>query len=247
MKNMISSQNKGLFRLLFMIIFINAGFDNLFAQNLHPETAGAHGDSLAQIHEPKLYTLKTAAFILPGSLFLYGIAAPLIKGIHNIDENIYAHIQTSHPSFHTNAAEYLTWVPSASVFVLNAANIKTTHNFKEHLIIEAGSIIITGGIGYALRIATHNVSDYNTHNTQFPSGHTANAFRGAEILHQELKNDHVLLSYSGYLVAASVGVLRLYTRDHLLTQVLAGAGVGILSTKLSYWIFEKIKHRKNRV
>ena len=111
----------------------------------------------------------------------------LIKGIHNIDENIYAHIQTSHPSFQTNAAEYLMWAPSASVFALNAANIKTTHNFKEHLIIEAGSIIITGGIGYALRIATHNVSDYNTHNTQFPSGHTANAFRGADILHQEPK------------------------------------------------------------
>ena len=46
-------------------------------------------------------------------------------------------------------------------------------------------------------------------------------------------------------VATAVGVLRIYNRDHLLTEVLAGAGLGILSTKLTYWIFDKVKHGRN--
>ena len=80
--------------------------------------------------------------------------------------------------------------------------------------------------------------------TKFPSGHTANAFRGAEILHQELKESNKLLSYSGYIVATAVGVLRIYNKDHLLSEVLAGAGLGILSSKLTYWIFDKVKSKR---
>jgi membrane-associated phospholipid phosphatase len=38
-----------------------------------------------------------------------------------------------------------------------------------------------------------------------------------------------------------VGVLRIYNKQHYLSEVIAGAGLGILSTKLTYWIFDKIK------
>ena len=60
-------------------------------------------------------------------------------------------------------------------------------------------------------------------------------------MHQELKEASPVLSYSGFLVAAGVGALRIYNDDHLLSEVLAGAGLGILSTKLTYWIFDKLK------
>src|SRR6185312_13161698 len=112
-----------------------------------------------------------------------------------------------------------------------AFNVKTKHSFKQHLVLDAGSIIITGGFGYAMRLLSKHSSDYSTSNTKFPSGHTANAFRGAELLHQELKNTNKLLSYSGYLAATTVGFLRIWNKDHLLTQVVSGAGLGILSTK----------------
>ena len=128
---------------------------------------------------------------------------------------------------------------------MDALKIKTTHNFGEHLMIDAGSIIITGGIGYGMRLLSRNSKLYKNSKTVFPSGHTANAFRGAEILHQELKESNKLLSYSGYVIAAGVGVLRIYDKDHLLSEVLAGAGLGILSSKLTYWIFNKVKYKKD--
>jgi membrane-associated phospholipid phosphatase len=94
-----------------------------------------------------------------------------------------------------------------------------------------------------MRKISQHIEVYNTHNTEFPSGHTANAFRGAEIVHQELKFSHPVLSYSGYVVATGVGLLRIYNKNHLLSEVIAGAGLGILSTKLTYWVFGKVKEK----
>jgi len=186
-------------------------------------------------------SLKPAGLILPGSLLLYGCLKPAINGISDLDNRIMNDIQQRYPGFHTNAADYLMWTPSASVYAMDAFHVKTAHHFREHLIIEAGSVIITGGIGYGMRIISRNIDVYKTNNTKFPSGHTANAFRGAEIVHQELKKTHPVLSYSGYVVATGVGMLRIYGKEHLLSEVLAGAGLGILSTKLTYWIFNKVR------
>jgi membrane-associated phospholipid phosphatase len=131
------------------------------------------------------------------------------------------------------------WVPSASVYAMDALKVKTKHDFKQHLILDAGSILITGGIGYGMRLISKHIDAYSENGTKFPSGHAANAFRGAEIVHQELKDQSPVLSYSGYVVATGVGLLRIYNKNHLLTEILAGAGLGILSTKLTYWIFHK--------
>ena len=187
--------------------------------------------------------LKPSGLIIPGALLIYGGLKPVINGIPKLDDRIWTHVQVYNPNFHTNAADYLMWVPSASVYAMDAFHVKTQHTFKEHLILDAGSILITGGIGYVMRKISQHIEVYNTHNTEFPSGHTANAFRGAEIVHQELKFSHPVLSYSGYVVATGVGLLRIYNKNHLLSEVLAGAGLGILSTKLTYWVFGKVKEK----
>ena len=201
-------------------------------------------DTLVKQNSTNSNYLKPAALIIPGTFLLYSALKPAVSGIENLDDEIFAQVKKNNPGFHTNAEDYLMWTPSASVYVMDAFKVKTKHSFKEHLILDAGSIVITGGIGYAMRLISRNINAYTTQDTKFPSGHTANAFRGAEILHQELKDKNKLLSYSGYLVATTVGVLRIYNKDHLLTEVLAGAGLGILSSKFTYLIFDKVKYKK---
>ncbi len=137
--------------------------------------------------------LKPTALIVPGAFLIYGGLKPVINAIPKLDDRIWTHVQVYNPNFHTNAADYLMWVPSASVYAMDAFHVKTQHTFKEHIILDAGSILITGGIGYAMRKISQHIEVYNTHNTEFPSGHTANAFRGAEIVHQELKFSHPFL------------------------------------------------------
>ena len=73
-------------------------------------------------------------------------------------------------------------------------------------------------------------------NNSFPSGHTATAFAGAEFLWQEYKDVSVWYGISGYIVAVGTGAFRIYNDKHWLTDVAAGAGIGILSTKVAYWI-----------
>lgn len=203
-------------------------------------------DTLIKKKQHKSNYLKPPAIIIPVAFLLYGSLKPVVSGIQNLDNDIMAHVKNKYPDFHTNADDYLIWAPSASIYVMDAFKVKTKHSFKEHLILDAGSIIVTGGIGYVMRKISGNIATYNTQGTEFPSGHTANVFRGAEIVHQELKGSNELLSYSGYLVATSVGILRIYNKQHFLTEVLAGAGLGILSTKLTYWIFDKAKYGKKR-
>lgn len=185
--------------------------------------------------------LKPAALIVPGTFLIYSGLKPFVNGIPKLDDRIMADVTAKYPDFHTNAADYLMWIPSASVYAMDALKVKTRHTFKQHLILDAGSILITGGLGLGMRIISKHITAYNSNETKFPSGHAANVFRGAEILHQELKLQSPVLSYSGYVIATGVGLLRIYTKDHYLTEVFAGAGLGILSTKLTYWLFDKTR------
>jgi membrane-associated phospholipid phosphatase len=230
------------------VLFLNFYSLPLFAQGSANISKPAF-DTLNK-NENREYYLKPPALIIPATFIIYGGLKPVINDISKLDNRIMSHMQERYPDFRGNAADYLMWVPSASVYAMDAFKVKTAHNFKQHLILDAGSILITGGIGLGMRIISSNIKGFDSGNTGFPSGHTANAFRGAEILHQELKQNNKLLSYSGYVAATAVGVLRIYGKEHYLSQVVAGAGLGILSTKITYWIFDKIKrsgHSKEKV
>lgn len=51
----------------------------------------------------------------------------------------------------------------------------------------------------------------------------------------------------GYTMATGTGFLRIYNNRHWLTDVITGAGIGIFSVKLSYWLYPKIfTEKRNR-
>ena len=66
------------------------------------------------------------------------------------------------------------------------------------------------------------------------------------MLWQEYKDYSPWIAYSGYAVAAGTGFLRMYNNRHWLSDVIAGAGFGMLSTKLAYWLYLKIWPNKNK-
>lgn len=79
----------------------------------------------------------------------------------------------------------------------------------------------------------------------FPSGHTSTAFSNAELMHQEYKHLSAWYSVGGYSFAAATGTLRMLNNRHWLSDVVAGAGVGILSTRLAYVIYPWLKEKIN--
>ena len=107
---------------------------------------------------------------------------------------------------------------------------------RDRSVILATSTIITVGSVFALKSITNVERPDGSSNNSFPSGHTAIAFAGAEFLYQEYKDQSIWYGVAGYAVAAGTGIFRMYNNRHWLTDVAAGAGIGILSTKIAYWM-----------
>ena len=121
---------------------------------------------------------------------------------------------------------------------------------RDRSIILGTSYLLMGTSVYALKNITKIERPDHSGFNSFPSGHTATAFAGAEFLWQEYKDVSIWYGISGYLVATGTGIFRIYNDKHWLTDVAMGAGIGILSTKIAYWIFPYIdnhifKSKKN--
>ncbi len=79
----------------------------------------------------------------------------------------------------------------------------------------------------------------------WPSGHTATSFVGAAILHKEYGlTRSPWFSVAGYGVATATGVMRVLNNRHWVSDVMSGAGIGIMSTELGYAIGDLLFKRK---
>ena len=72
----------------------------------------------------------------------------------------------------------------------------------------------------------------------FPSGHTATAFAGAELVRMEYGP---YWGAAAYTLATGVAFLRIYNRWHYFSDVVAGAGVGILCAHIGEWLLPPVK------
>jgi membrane-associated phospholipid phosphatase len=64
------------------------------------------------------------------------------------------------------------------------------------------------------------------------------AFTGAELLRREYGEEYPWVAVAGYAVAIAVGAMRICNNRHWLGDVLAGAGLGIMSVTLVYWALD---------
>ncbi len=90
---------------------------------------------------------------------------------------------------------------------------------------------LVNGIKYTAKEMRPDGSQANS----WPSGHTATAFVGASLLHKEYGlTRSPWFSVAGYGVAAATGVMRVLNNRHWVSDVMSGAGIGIMSTELGY-------------
>ena len=88
---------------------------------------------------------------------------------------------------------------------------------------------------FSLKSVTREPRPDGSSNNSFPSGHTAQAFAAATFLNEEYKDRFHWMPYAAYGLASGVGMLRIANNRHYVSDVLMGAGLGILSMKVAYW------------
>jgi hypothetical protein len=194
---------------------------------------------------PKKANVKSIAkaLIIPTSFIAYGIITQGNNGLNQLDKTTQNSIVTNHNGYHTKIDNYLQFVPAISVYALNAFGVKGKNNLRDRTIIYALSTIISTGIVTPLKHITNVERPDGSSNNSFPSGHTTTAFANAEFLRMEYKEVSPWYGIAGYAMAATTGTLRVYNNRHWVSDVIAGAGFGILSTKLAYWIYPTIKKK----
>lgn len=138
------------------------------------------------------------------------------------------------PEFHTHVDDYLQYAPILGVYGLSVLGVKGKHDFKNGTALLIKSELIMAAITFSLKKIVAEPRPDTGAPTSFPSGHTAQAFTAATVFHKEYGSDHPALSFVAYSIATSIGVLRVLNNRHHASDVLAGAGIGILSTNLAY-------------
>lgn len=192
---------------------------------------GFQSDSLstAQLHK-----FNAKGLIAPAALVGLGAVGSAIDDFKEFDFGLRPEDMHHHKGFVVEDA--LQYVPLASMYALRLSGVKSPHCCLDATVLAAGSYCITGAMTFVLKKAVDERRPNGKDSDSFPSGHAAKAFAGAELLRLEYKDVSPAIGYAGYAVAAASSLLRVKHSEHWLPDILAGAGIGILGTKIAWWV-----------
>lgn len=148
------------------------------------------------------------------------------------------------PNFNNHLDDYMQYAPAATVFSLNIAGVKGRNKLGRAALNWGGAMLIMGGLVNTIKYSAKVMRPDGTSKNSFPSGHTATAFMNADFLHKEYGQVNSLYSILGYSMSSYTGLSRSLNNRHWLSDILAGAGIGILSTELSYLIIDSFYKNK---
>lgn len=135
---------------------------------------------------------------------------------------------------------YLQYVPIVEMYSADLLGVKS----KNHWFNQTKYLLIANLISATITHSLKNITNKERPNGapySFPSGHTTLAFTNACVLYNEFKDNSPALAFSGYAFAATTGSFRMINNKHWLSDVLTGAGIGIISAELVYY-FEPFKN-----
>ena len=135
--------------------------------------------------------------------------------------------------------DYLQYLPVGLYLTFDFMGLDAKHTFGERVAVAAVTYLsvtaLSQGVKYAVREPRPDTCTRNS----FPSGHTTTAFAGAELVRSEYGWG---VGLAAYAMATTVGVMRMYNGRHWINDVIAGAGFGILSARIGYWMLPLSRH-----
>lgn len=166
-------------------------------------------------------------------LFVAGIIAKSEK--KSFRQNTKDNKHTLLTDFKTGIDDYSQFFGPVMTTGLKIAGVEGRSDWGRYLASTAMSYGIMAGFVNSIKYTTKEMRPDGSTRNSWPSGHTATAFVGATILHKEYGlTRSPWFSVAGYGVATATGVMRVLNNRHWVSDVLSGAGIGIMSTELAY-------------
>lgn len=225
---------------------VSSGVDSVVAP-ADDKTLDVKSDSITVTTKapivPKPISLK--AVLIPTAMIGYGAFALSNKELKSLNLAVRKGVWENRndgngKSLHID--DFSLLAPAVAVYALNAFGVKGKNNFIDRSLLYGMSNLIGTGVVSSIKRMADVVRPDSSNTLSFPSGHTTKAFIAAEFMRQEYKHLSPWYGIAGYAVATGTGFLRMYNNKHWFNDVIAGAGVGILSTRLSYWLYPKMKN-----
>jgi membrane-associated phospholipid phosphatase len=149
--------------------------------------------------------------------------------------------------FSNRTDNYLQFAPIPAVYVLDLLGLKGQHNWQQQTVYLLRSELFMAALLYPAKTFTKTLRPDSSARNSFPSGHTAQAFVAATFFHKEFGKKYPWASVGMFTVATGIGVFRILNNRHWVSDVLAGAGLGILSVELSYLFKPKPANNKHAI
>ncbi|MBX2939806.1 MAG: phosphatase PAP2 family protein [Ferruginibacter sp.] len=186
--------------------------------------------------------IKVESFLIPSAMLAYGIIGLESHTLQNINSGTQNEI-LEHIDKRISIDDFSQYSPLVTAYGLDYFGVKSRNSMQEKSLVVGTAFFIMGStvnlIKWTGSVQRPDGTSYNS----FPSGHTATAFMSAEFLYQEYKHKSPWIGIAGYAVAAGTGYFRMYNNRHWLTDVAAGAGIGMLSTKIAYKLHPFLKRK----
>lgn len=208
------------------------------------DTIAANRQVIAKVD----YKFRPQQLIVPSALIALGAVGLNNHWLQNQNSEIRDELQgIQHQRLTFD--DFIQYTPIVSYYGLSLCGVKARHDYVDRTIIFGTAAALTA----TSVLLTKNLSDVErpdgSASNSFPSGHTASAFMGAELLRIEYWETSRWIGVAGYTVATGTAFMRLYNNKHWLTDVITGAGIGILCARAANWLFplmsQHIFHRKS--
>jgi membrane-associated phospholipid phosphatase len=176
-----------------------------------------------------------AQWVIPSLCVTYGVLSrfnelPFHRWDHAVDTYVDKTIRRNYP-----IDDYMQYAPAVFAYGLDfIPGITSEHNFRDRTLIMATSYLFAGSVVLGMKSGIPVFRPRGLHDNSFPSGHTMMAFTGAHILFKEYRNQSPWIGIGGYAVATATGAFRVVNRMHWVSDVVTGAGVGVLSVEAAY-------------
>jgi membrane-associated phospholipid phosphatase len=186
-------------------------------------------------------------WIIPTSLIVSGTVTMLDRDgdeffLSNFEMREERNENFANFSYHLD--DYLQHTPSISTFALSIAGVKGSHDLRNQAALYIKSELLMLATVYTLKYSVGESRPDSGKKNSFPSGHTAQAFTAASFLSKEYGFQSVWISIGAYSAATAVGAFRMLNNRHWVSDVLVGAGIGILSTEIIYRTHQTSLYRR---